>query len=157
MSSTQCITFHNYTVRTLKHSNDLLTPFSAFFLLFTMRTIFNTTELYKFQLRAIQHQHLIHHVTSCVVIPLPIAYLITKCRYNTLHKSNSSVFYNTMLFASLYHNPTQIFHSPCHLKSKLSFCPSQHMYTFIFLHILMHICDEHVHHIIFHAKFGGGV
>ena len=59
------------------------------------------------------------------------------------------------LLASLYHNnPTQMFHSPCHLKSKLSFCQSQHVCAFIFfVHILMHNCDKHVHHIIFHAKF----
>ena len=37
-----------YTVRTLKHSDGLLTPFSALFLLFTVHTIFNTMELYKF-------------------------------------------------------------------------------------------------------------
>ena len=67
----------NHTVRTLKHPNGLLMPFQAFFLFFTTHTIFNTMEVYKFQLHAAQHS--IGHMTSCVVIHVPIACIITKC------------------------------------------------------------------------------
>ena len=62
-----------------------------------MHTIFNTTELYKFQLRAAQHQRLIGHMTSCVVIPHPIYSMLYISQINALCDKICNSFYNTVL------------------------------------------------------------